>query len=243
MQNTSKSGCKFIIPFFTYLVKICFNITYMKKYKLFVFDCDGTLIDSKWLIHEAIQHAANQLNLGRVIINDEHKNVGMTLKELVEELFPGVDYPLFNKEFHDYYSAEKLSNCFFPGAVESLQNLKVNGAKLAMATNIIRTKVDLLLQDVNLKKLFNAVRCADDGFPKPNPQMIFSILDELKVNATDAVMIGDSTYDMQLADNACIDAIAVDYGGTDIQKLLQYKPIARLHDIREINRFYDLLSK
>ena len=211
----------------------------MKKYKLFIFDCDGTLIDSKLLVKEAVSAALRELNVAvdNAILNQLHKFSGIGLAELARQLFPTVDYQLFRNAFHKHYSADKLSHCFFSGAIEALRNLKLQGLRLAMATNIIREKTNAFLQAAGLQDLFDTIRCFDDGFPKPHPQMLLSILDELKISAAEAVMVGDSIYDMQLAVNAGVDAIAVDYGGSDIATLLSYNPAGYLQDIQEIDSF------
>lgn len=209
----------------------------MKKYKLFIFDCDGTLIDSKSMMAYAIKEVAHALNLREVHENKISKYTGMGLPETVRNLFPEVDFELFHQTFHNFYTAEKLSQNFFPETTTILQKLKSAGATLAMATNIIRKKTNLFLQVSNLADIFSTNRCGDDAFLKPHPEVVLSILNELRINANDAVMIGDSVYDMQLAQNAGVDAIAVAYGNANVQKLMTYRPVAFIHHIREILNF------
>jgi phosphoglycolate phosphatase len=218
----------------------------MKKYKLFIFDCDGTLTHSKNLILYAVREAARALKVNN--FNDDElrerldKSTGMSLQEIAERLFPGVDYQRFHNEFHHHYSVDKLSNCFFTGAVETLQQLKARGVMLAMASNIACSKLKALLDAINIANLFDAVRCVDDryGYRKPQAEMALTILEELAVEPAAAVMVGDSASDMQLARNAGIDAIAVDYGGSDIEMLQAYNPVAYIRNIRDILEFINL---
>lgn len=78
-------------------------------------------------------------------------------------------------------------------------------------------------------------KCADETFSKPHPQMLIEIIDELGVEPQQVLMIGDSEYDMQLAANANVDALAVNYGVHDEERLLLGSHVKGcLSDIREL---------
>jgi phosphoglycolate phosphatase len=123
---------------------------------------------------------------------------------------------------------------FFDSALETLQCLKQQNYILAVATSKYRKELYRILDKFNISALFSTLRCGDDGNPKPDPKMLHSLLDELTIEPHNAVMIGDSEYDMQLANNAGVDAIAVTYGVQSKERLIAYNPILCIDDIKEL---------
>ena len=90
----------------------------------------------------------------------------------------------------------------FPGAVETLQQLRDAGYQLAVATGKGRTGLTRVLEHTGLAPLFDATRCSDETASKPDPEMVLQLLDELDVPAHQAVVIGDTEYDMATARSA-----------------------------------------
>ena len=127
----------------------------------------------------------------------------------------------------------------FKGAKEALKKLKKQGKLLAIATSKYRSGLEQILSRFELTELFSTSKCGDEGSPKPNPGMIWSILDELKIDHENAVMIGDTEYDMQLAQNAGVDAMAVTYGVQTKDRLKSYKPVICVDDIRQLPKLFN----
>ena len=128
---------------------------------------------------------------------------------------------------------------FFNSALETLQYLKQQNYILAVATSKYRQELYRILNKFNINSLFSTLRCGDDGNQKPDPKMLHSLLDELTIEPHGAVMIGDSEYDMQLANNAGVDSIAVTYGVQCKERLMAYNPVLCIDDIKELRTLLD----
>jgi phosphoglycolate phosphatase len=206
----------------------------MKNYSLLVFDWDGTLVNSNDLIVEAVQKTA--LDLGHAVPAEVEirKHIGLILETIQQQLFPKINYDVFCEVFHRYFNEEKLAAHFFTGTIETLTYLKEQGFTLAIATNRPRARLEMALNMANIKNLFAAARSPDDYFPKPHPDMLTTLLDELRHKPKDALMIGDTTFDMQFAQNAKVDALAVCYGHHKKEQLAAFNPVGFLEDVRDL---------
>ncbi|MBC8022971.1 MAG: HAD-IA family hydrolase, partial [Burkholderiales bacterium] len=88
-----------------------------------------------------------------------------------------------------------------------------------------------------LREWFEATRCADEGFAKPHPDMLLMLMDITGVEPRHALMVGDTTHDLELAANAGVDAVAVSYGAHD-EELLATRPAkARMSSVAELHRW------
>jgi phosphoglycolate phosphatase len=121
----------------------------------------------------------------------------------------------------------------FPGVREMLLQLKQNYL-LAIATNRYRRSLDKLLLEFQLENIFSATRCADESGPKPDPQMLLDILDELNVAPSQALMVGDSESDMAMAKSIGVPRIAVISDANDKAIFMSYDPLTCLLTINEL---------
>jgi len=85
-----------------------------------------------------------------------------------------------------------------------------------------------------LGPLFSTTRCADDAPSKPHPKMLLDIMEELAVDRTETLMIGDTAYDMEMARNAGVAYVAVSSGVHDRQRLLEFDPLALLDSVADL---------
>lgn len=115
----------------------------------------------------------------------------------------------------------QVNGKLFPDVVEVLTELKNRGYLLAVATNASRKTLEQFFHQTKVAHLFNASRCADETALKPDPLMLIEIVEELTVDASNAVMIGDSEADIHMAKNAGIDAIKVDHYVEKFNRLLE----------------------
>lgn len=212
----------------------------MKNYKLLVFDWDGTLIDSVGLIVAAIQATARELNLPEPSVGKIRQTVGAHLDDIIYTLFPTVQGGILRERFLHHYAMDKVGANFFTGVADTLVCLKGQGYSLAVATNKPQDKLEQDIIQGGLTDIFTAIRCPEMGYAKPHPWMMLDLLEYLDLAPDDALMIGDTTYDMQLAQNAGVDALAVTYGSHDRDKLLAYSPIGYIDDIVELQKFFDV---
>jgi len=212
-----------------------------KAYELLVFDWDGTLMDSESRIVSCMRAAITDLGLELPDDGSISNIIGLGLKEAICMLFPAADEMLVKEVTgryrHHFLFENRTPTPLFSGAKEVLHALKSEGYLLAVATGKGRPGLDRVLNSTELDQVFHATRCADEAFSKPHPDMLLQILDELGVQAADALMIGDTEYDMQMANNAGTAALAVSYGVHSMERLLQHKPLGCLDAISEVSNW------
>ena len=208
-----------------------------EKIRLIVFDWDGTLMDSETEIVHAMSAAIDDLELEKRSIDQCRNIIGLGLKEAVDTLYPGKD-EVFREQFVERYRHHWFSNTqtseLFPGARETLRLLKESGFVLAVATGKGRTGLDKVLLATALETVFSATRCSDETQSKPHPQMLQEILQELGIEPQQALMVGDTEYDLLMAMGAGVASIAVTYGVHARERLLEHQPLACLDNISEL---------
>jgi len=115
-----------------------------------------------------------------------------------------------------------------------LNDLRETGYDLAVATGKSRRGLDKGLIDTSLEDYFPITRCADETRSKPHPQMLEEILVDFNTKPESTLMIGDSEYDLQLANNTKVDALAVSYGVHGLMRLLKQDPTGFIDDIKQL---------
>jgi phosphoglycolate phosphatase len=185
-------------------------------YDLIIFDWDCTLMDSAARIVHCLQQAANTVNQPIPNASAIRHTIGLGLPEAIRHVFGSVNDAVsanlitaYRDHWHDHQIA---ASALFPGAINMLKTLQAEGYLLAIATGKGRQGLNQALQDTQLTDFFQATRCADECLSKPNPQMIQEIIVDLDTTLNRTLMVGDTTYDMQMAANAKVDAIGVSYG-------------------------------
>ncbi len=172
--------------------------------------------------------------------------IGLGLDEAVRTLFPShnkaTQQQIVERYRYHFLIADSTPSPLFSGVVPMLRDLKQRGYWLAVATGKGRPGLQKVLDDTGLEQMFLATRCAGDTASKPNPQMLFELLDELGVESEQALMIGDTVYDLQMAQYANMPALAVSYGVHERKRLLQYDPVGCIDSIPELHDWFDLTS-
>ena len=207
---------------------------------LVIFDWDGTLCDSTGRIVEAMQQAARTCDIPVPSPAAVRNVIGLGLPEALAELFPG-QTPLQRETVRASYTEhfltlDKVPSGLFPDAMKVMESLRERGHALAVATGKGRAGLDRILGGLNLGDHFDATRCADETRSKPHPQMVHELLAELATPAAEAVVIGDSEYDLQMAAAAGVASIGVSWGVHDVERLSRQRPLEVVH------RFADLLE-
>lgn len=210
----------------------------MKKIRLLIFDWDGTLMDSVAKIANCFAAAAKDLNLDGLTHQAICDVVGLGLKEAFCQLYPESKEQTISQlvdRYRQHY--QKLDNTqmgFYPGVDKGVKQLSDMGYDLAVATGKARRGLQLAFQSCNFASLFVTTRCADETNSKPHPQMLFEILNETQTAPAEALMIGDSTHDLQMASNAGVPSLAVSYGVQKELKLQLHSPLACLDSFHEV---------
>lgn len=210
------------------------------KYELVVFDWDGTLLDSAGAIVLAIQSACR--DLGLAIPDDARARhvIGLGLADALRHAVPDLQpesYQAMVERYRFHYLSGDHQLTLFPGVREMLARLQVAGHILSVATGKSRQGLDRALDHSGLRPLFQASRCADECHSKPHPQMLDELMAEFGVAAGSTVMIGDTSHDLLMASNAGVDSLAVTYGAHPHEHLLEHKPLACLHSVRELDQW------
>ncbi len=211
-----------------------------RKYDFIVFDWDGTLMDSTKTIIRCIQAAAQDLGLPIPSVKNASYVIGLGMQDAMKAAMPDVEphwYPKMIERYRQHYFNQDNDLVLFEGVQEMLADLSHQGYFLAVATGKSRVGLNRALHASNLMTVFDATRCADETFSKPNPAMLFELTRELGQDIRRTVMIGDTTHDLLMAGNAGADAIAVNYGAHDHKVLQQLNPVFVADSVPALHRW------
>lgn len=205
---------------------------------LVIFDWDGTLCDSLGQIVAAMQQAARQCG---VPVPDEasvRHIVGLGLPQAIATLFPEQP-PAVREGLAAAYSACYLAGDTGParlyqGALELLEALRGEGCELAVATGKSRRGLDRVLGGLGMVDYFHSTRCADETASKPDPLMLREILEERRRSVEEALMIGDSIYDLDMARRIGMASVGVSHGVHDHRALGLHAPLAVIDQLSEL---------
>jgi len=208
-----------------------------RRFRLLVFDWDGTIADSTALIVSSLKAAC--ADLGLPIPDDAVARhvIGLGLIDAVRHVAPSLSrerYAELSAAYRARYLAQDDEIVLFEGVREMLGELERAGHLLAVATGKSRAGLARALQHQGIAGHFVATRCADEGFPKPHPDMLLALMDCAGVGAGDTLMIGDTTHDMELAQNAGAAALALTHGAHRADELTRCAPLATLGSIAQL---------
>ncbi len=210
----------------------------MKHYKLVIFDWDGTLMDSVDRIVSSMQSAAKTVGLS-IPPNEEVKQIiGLSLTVALQELFVDITIDQIDAMLvqykYEYLEADTTPTPLFDNAVNLLTQLKQKNKLLAVATGKGREGLNRVLAVSNTNDYFHTTRCAGEMPSKPDPEMLNSILAELVIAPHEAIMIGDTSHDLKMAQAAGIDSIGVTFGVHDSETLDKYQPKTIVNSLAEL---------
>lgn len=211
------------------------------KPRLFVFDWDGTLMDSERQIVHCMQVAAHDVGLVVPTSDEVRVIIGLGLPEAILKLFP----------LHDRETRERIRQAYarhfvaeaggrselFPGARELLEGLRERGYLLAVATGKSRLGLDRVLTQVGMINFFDTTRCADETASKPDPRMLHEILVSLSVFPAEAVMIGDTSFDLEMAARAKMPSVGIAHGVHTTAVLEKHRPLSIVPDLHALAQY------
>ena len=211
----------------------------MKEYDAYLFDADGTIINTRELIYRCFVHAGEKVRVAipsREFVNSKTGlPVGTHLRELIgydhpEELYEEairhyVDYQL--TVFPDYLEA-------FPGVVEGLAALRGMGKKLAVVTSRRRHSLVTFLDALKIKEYFDVLVTPEDTEKhKPDPAPALFALRALGAEPSRAIFIGDAEFDIRSGNAAGTATAYVDWGGEEYTKW-PVRPDFVAHEFRDL---------
>jgi phosphoglycolate phosphatase len=211
------------------------------KHKLIIFDWDGTLMDSAGKIVDSIQAAARLAKLPIPHERAARDVIGLSLGPAIKKLF-NFDTDKQVAELIAFYKAEfvntnEVHSSMFVGAQALLESLRSQGRLLAVATGKGRQGLDNVWQQSKTAHYFHTSRCADDAESKPSPDMLLQILDELSISPEHALMVGDTSYDMAMAESIDMDRVGVSFGVHDIEQLQKHSPLGIINKLEELHTY------
>jgi phosphoglycolate phosphatase len=208
-----------------------------RRFDLVVFDWDGTLLDSPGAIVASIEAACRDLGLDPPPAARSRHIIGLGLHDALRCALPELDpkdYGRLAERYRHHYLARDHELSLFPGASDLVRALHAEGRRLGVATGKSRLGLSRALAASGLEAFFHATRCADECFSKPHPAMLLEILEELEVDPRRALMIGDTTHDLQMARSAGVAAVAVVFGAHPQAALAAETPLACVGDFEEL---------
>ena len=209
-----------------------------KQFDLIVFDWDGTLMDSTAAIVKCIQAAARDLGLPVPSDASAAHVIGLGLAEAMQAVMPDIQpamYPRMVERYRYHFLTKDHELVLFKGVREMLADLNNEGYFLAVATGKSRVGLNRALNATGLLSIFDATRCADETFSKPHPAMLQELTRELGQDLRRTVMIGDTTHDLMMANNAGASGIAVEFGAHPVAQLQACHPRFSARSIPELH--------
>ena len=206
------------------------------KYRLIVFDWDGTIIDSAATIAECIRESARDMGLPVPTTEQASHVIGLGLHDSLRMAVPELQteqYPQFVANYRRHFLAREDSMALFHGMKDVLAELS-KSRTLAIATGKSRRGLDRALAATGVGAFFSASRCADETNPKPHPAMLLELMGELDVAKKQALMIGDTSHDLEMARAAEIDSVAVTYGAHPVDGLRACGPTGCVSSVNEL---------
>jgi len=206
--------------------------------KCIIFDWDGTLLDSASRIVSCLKAAALELQLPVLSPEEYRQIIGLSLDGAFERLYPGLEngikqqYVKVYKEHFMYKNTDPFA--LFENVESMLQNWQKAGYFLAIATGKSRIGLKKDLEDFGIGKYFDMTKTADETACKPDPMMLNEILSELDLEVEQAVMIGDTTFDIDMANNINMATVAVAQGAHGKDQLQASKPTVLLDSIQSL---------
>lgn len=185
-------------------------------------------MDSAQKIVDSLTHAAKTTGAPVRSEDDYRYIIGLGMHDALAHLYPNddVDIPALAKAYREYfYSHSATPSPLFKGVPEFLEKLEAHGYWLAVATGKSRAGLNEILTEYDLHKRFHITRTADETTSKPSPHMLEEIMQETGFSAEECLMVGDTEFDLDMAERARMDAVGVTCGAHSRQALEKFSPV------------------
>ena len=211
--------------------------------KLVIFDFDGTLVDSRKLILEAHRVVFDEFGLTRPSEDESLSLIGISL-DLVLARLAGADAPIermvaaYQRWLPLLRADDAYADAPFDGAADLLTALaKRKGVVLGLATGHVSHAVVPALERFGWRSHFRTIQTADKAPSKPHPGMLLQALGEADARAQDAIMVGDTAFDMEMAQAAGVRGVAVTWGYHRPDRLRDTAASRIVNDVGELHDY------
>ena len=209
------------------------------RYELIIFDWDGTLMDSLSRIVSCMQAAGNDFGLAQLTESEVHEIIGLELGQAISRLYPGLTadevQQVRERYAHHYLQQDQSPSRFYEGIVPMLDDLRTRPTLLSVATGKSRKGLDRVMNAAGSGHYFHSSRCADETESKPSPRMVLELLELHGVAPEQAVVVGDTEFDMAMARNAGVDRLGVGWGAHRLHRLEKYQPRDCFETVKELS--------
>ncbi|MHC4937362.1 MAG: HAD family hydrolase [Planctomycetota bacterium] len=207
------------------------------RYRLAVFDFDGTIADTRTPISLSANRALEELGYPQRSHHDVQQLVGLPLAKVMSGLAGSEEHTdelcaAYRAAFKEFAPD---NSPLFEGIRDVLAALHEAGVRMAIATSRSRESLEMFLDQHDLRRFFGfwaGGHCIENG--KPHPEMLELVLDNMASTVDETIMVGDTTHDMEMAHAAGMDACAVTYGMHDAERLAACEPTYLVHETRAI---------
>ncbi|UTH74066.1 HAD family hydrolase [Chromobacterium sp. IIBBL 290-4] len=210
----------------------------MREFDLVVFDWDGTLMDSTSHIVHAIQQACREMSLPVPERDAASHVIGLRLADAMRRFCPDArasELPELVDAFRRHYQANLDQVTLFDDARETLEAIRGQGVFVAIATGSSRAGLDRALGVAGIAELFDATRTVDECHSKPHPDMLLQLTDYFGVALDRTLMVGDTSHDLLMAQNAGSHGVGISHGAHDSAELLRCQPRIIVHSLAELS--------
>ena len=215
--------------------------------RLVVFDCDGTIVDSAMTITSSMASAFSNHGLRPPPSSDLRRTIGLSLPEAVRKLTRESSEREVESVVASYKEAYRAAHTsadnldpLVPGLHGTLDTLIGEGYQLGIATGKSRNGLERVLKQHGLGKYFSTLQTADDAPGKPHPAMLIQAMSEIGASPYETALIGDTTFDIEMAKEASAMPIGVSWGYHDSEDLIA---AGAMHVLDSLDGLVDLLGK
>ena len=219
--------------------------------ELFIFDLDGTLIDSVPDITLGVNETLSELSLPNFNEDEVRMWVGNGAEKLMERALEAasketgneIDVPfseVMDSYFKNYRKNLTVNTYAYKGVENALNLLKEQNVKMAIVTNKPFDFIAPVLEFVGIKQFFS-LWVGADSLPtkKPNPEPLLHVCKELNISPEKAIMVGDSKNDILVAQNAKINSIGLTYGYNYNESISAYHPDIVLDNLSDVVNYFE----
>ena len=213
----------------------------MQNFKAIFFDFDGTIADTVNGILATMTATFKELNLPVPPQDAMKSTIGMLLGDALQQLgnLDDSQRVIAVKTYQRLFREVELPNTrIFPGVSQTLQTLKSRGVKMAIVTSRGIESLRLILTQNNILEYFDELVTRDNGFkPKPAPDMVNYLLQKMNLAPSDVLVVGDTTFDIDMGAAAGCKTCAVTYGNHSADRLATSKcdwMVGRFDEIAEV---------
>jgi phosphoglycolate phosphatase len=197
---------------------------------LILFDFDGTIIDSQYMIVEAIKRAFHDADLEPPSYKSSIGIIGLSIDNAIQKLVPiDIDHKKIDQiargyeaHYRDMREKNFMTETLFEDAYQIIESLHKQGHILGVATGKSMRGLKIALEKFQLSSFFSTLQTADHHPSKPHPSMILKALLETDQQAEKTFMIGDTIFDLEMAKNANVLPIGVTWGYHEKEELELY---------------------